>query len=194
MNLTSLLTNYRPRLDCVLAPIEPGDAERIPAELVTQLLDTLSTTHDFVVIDTPSQLSEHVLAAMDVSHNFVLLTTPEIPSLKNMRLALDMLDLLGYDPNARSIVLNRADARSGLSAAEVEKAIKTPIAVHVPSSPDVPASINRGVPLAVSAPKHAVTSVLRRLAEETFVGPETAGAPADPRPTKRGLRLRMRSS
>ena len=191
MTIGNLLTNYRPNLDCVLAPIEPGDAERIPAQLVTQLLETLVTTHDFVIVDTPSQLSEHVLAAMDISHHFVLLTTPEIPALKNMRLALDMLDLLGYNPNARSIVLNRADARSGLSAAEVEKAIKTPIAAHVPTSHDVPASINRGVPLAASNPKHPVTVVLRTLAEQLFIGTE---APASPRQARRGMRLRMRSS
>jgi pilus assembly protein CpaE len=191
INVSVLLTSYRPALNCVLAPVEPGDAERIPTELIGQLLDALLHTHEYVVVDTPSQLSEPVLAAMDMTHNFLLLTTPEIPALKNLRLTLDMLDLLGYDPNARSIVFNRADARSGLSAADVENAIKTPITARIPNSYDVPASINRGVPLAISDAKHPVTQAIRELAELAITGSSNT---SHRRPSRRGLKLRMRSS
>ena len=169
------MTNFRPGLDCILAPVEPGDAEKIPATLVSQVLDRLRHRYDYVVIDTPSQFSEHVLAALDSSHHHVLLTTPEVPALKNLRLTLDMLDLLSYSREARSIVFNRSDAHGGLSAADVEAAIKSPIAVHVPSSRDVPVSINHGVPIAVAKPDHPVSQAIRRFADSSIVG-ETATA------------------
>jgi len=114
--VSALLTPFRPGLDCILAPVEPGDAEKIPATLVSDLLERLRHRYDYVVIDTPSQFSEHVLAALDASHHHVLLTTPEVPALKNLRLTLDMLDLLSYSRDARSIVFNRSDAHGGLSA------------------------------------------------------------------------------
>lgn len=191
MTVSTVVTPYRPNFNCVLAPIEPGDAEKIPVELVSQLLDALLFSNEFVVVDTPSQLSEPVLAAMDAAHHFALLTTPEITALKNLRLTLDMLDLLGYDPNARTIVFNRADARAGLSAADVESAIKTPIGVRVPSSHDVPASINRGVPLAIANPKHPVSLAIRELAD-TYI---TGGTRSSRRQSsRRGKKLRMRSS
>jgi MinD-like ATPase involved in chromosome partitioning or flagellar assembly len=173
--LSALLTNFRPGLDCILAPVEPGDAEKIPATLVSHVLDQLRHRYDYVVIDTPSQFSEHVLAAFDSSQHHVLLTTPEVPALKNLRLTLDMLDLLSYSREVRSIVFNRSDAHGGLSAADVEAAIKSPIAVHVPSSRDVPVSINQGVPIALAKSDHPVSQAIRRFADASIVG-DTATA------------------
>jgi MinD-like ATPase involved in chromosome partitioning or flagellar assembly len=167
-DIPGLVTAYRPNHDCLLAPISPGDIERIPATLVTQLLGALSQLYDYVVVDTPSQLSEHVLSALDASGHHVLITTPELPSLKNLRLSLDVLDLLGYPPQTRSVVLNRADDSVGLTVAAVERVTKCALAVRVPASPDVPRSINRGVPIVADQPEHPVSAAVRRLAAENF--------------------------
>ena len=103
----SLLTRYRPGLDMLLAPVTPGDAEKIPPALVGELLAVLRGMFDYVVVDTPAQFSEHVLTAMDASAHLVLLTTPDVPAVKNLRVALDMMDLLSYPRETRSVVLNR---------------------------------------------------------------------------------------
>jgi pilus assembly protein CpaE len=167
-DLSNILTNYQPNHDCLLAPVAPGEAEKIPASLTTTLLNALSRLYDYVVVDTPSQLSEHVLAALDASDYHVLITTPELPSLKNLRLSLDTLEMLGYSRESRAVVLNRADSNVGLSVAEVERVAKTAVAARVPSSADVPTSINRGTPLAASQPDHRVSVAIRRLAAEKF--------------------------
>ena len=134
----SLLTRYRPG---------PGDAagaghprrrrEDTPA-LVGELLTVLRSIFDFVVVDTPAQFSEHVLIAMDASDHHVLLTTPDVPALKNLRVTLDMLDLLSYPRQIRSVVLNRSDSKVGLSLEQVEQVVSCPISAHVPSSRAVP--------------------------------------------------------
>jgi Flp pilus assembly CpaE family ATPase len=166
----AVLIPYRPGLDCILAPVQPGDAEKIPASAVGHVLEAVRSQYDFVVIDTPSQLSEHVLAALDASHHHVLVTTPEVPALKNLRLTLDLLDLLSYNPESRTVVLNRSDAKVGLSAADVERVVHTPISGYVPSSRDVPTAINRGVPLAADQPNHPVSAAVRKFAEEHIAG------------------------
>ena len=166
----ALTTPYRPGLDAILAPIEPGDAERIPADLVPDLISVLRSMYDYVVIDTPSQFSAHVLAALDSSEHHVLLTNPEVPSIKNLRLTLDMLDLLHYAPQRRSIVFNRADNAAGLGAAEVEQTLKTPITVTVPASRDVPGSINKGVPIVAAQPDHPVSVAIRDFAQTRIIG------------------------
>ena len=176
-NVSSILTNFRPNHDCLLAPVAPGDAEKIPATLTTTLLGVLSRMYDYVVVDTPSQFSEHVLAALDASDYHILITTPELPSLKNLRLTLDMLDLLGYSRDSRSVVLNRADENVGLTIVDVERVVKSPLAVHVPSSRDVPASINRGTPLTLEQPQHPVSTAIRRLAAERFASEQKKFAP-----------------
>jgi len=192
-DLPTILTSYRPNHDCLLAPVAPGDAEKIPATLTTTLLKALPKLYDYVVVDTPSQLSEHVLAALDVSDYHVLITTPELPSLKNLRLSLDTLDMLGYSRDSRAVVLNRADSNVGLSVEEVERVAKTGLAVRVPSSADVPTSINRGTPLAAAQPDHRVSLAIRRLAAEQFA-PELTAPGKHRAYAMSGLRRRGRSS
>lgn len=163
--VVSLMTPFRPNLDCLLAPSGPGDAAHIPHTLVKDLLSLLPALYDFVVIDTPAQFSWVVLTALDAADHQVLVTTPERPALHNLRHTLDVLDLL-YDAGSRSVVVNRSDAQAGLSPADVDQLIRTPVAVGLPSWNDVPASINRGEPLAFSYPDHPVSQAIRRLAED----------------------------
>jgi MinD-like ATPase involved in chromosome partitioning or flagellar assembly len=169
LGASALVTPFRPGLDCILAPVGPGEAERVPASLVGDLLAVLPAMYDYVVVDTPAQFSEHVLAALDDSNHHVLMTTPEMPTLKSLRLTLDTLDLLSYRRQARSVVFNRSDSRVGLAETEVERVLRSPVACRIPSSWDVPASINRGVPLALAQPEHPVSVAVRRFAEAYLV-------------------------
>ena len=162
----SLVTSYRPGLDMLLAPVTPGDAEKIPASLVGELLAVLRGMYDFVVVDTPAQFSEHVLTAMDVSDHHVLLTTPDTPAMKNLRITLDMLDLLSYSRGIRSVVVNRSDSKVGLSAGDVERVVRSTIDGHVPSSRNVPISINKGTPIVIATPTHPVSQAIARFARE----------------------------
>ncbi len=171
---SSLLTRYQPNLEMLLAPTTPGDAEKIPPSLVGELLGVLRTIFDYVVVDTPAQFSEHVLTAMDNSAHHALLTTPDVPALKNLRITLDMLDLLSYPRQIRSVVLNRSDSKVGLSLEDVERVVRWPIAAHIPSSRDVPISINKGTPLTVANPGHPASQAIARFAQLRLLGP--AGA------------------
>jgi Flp pilus assembly CpaE family ATPase len=184
----SLLTHYRPGLDMLLAPITPGDAEKVPPALVGELLGVLRGIFDYVVVDTPAQFSEHVLTAMDASAHHVLVTTPDVPALKNLRITLDMLDLLSYPRQIRSVVLNRADSKVGLSLDDVERVVRWPIAAHIPSSRDVPISINKGMPLTLASPGHPVSQAIVRLAGQRLVPAPEPDAP------RRGARARRRRS
>ena len=162
----SLLTRYAPDLEMLLAPVTPGDAEKVPPALVGELLMVLRGMFDYVVVDTPAQFSEHVLTAMDASAHHVLLTTPDVPALKNLRVTLDMLDLLSYPRDIRSVVLNRADSKVGLSSEDVERVVRCPITAHVPSSRAVPISINNGTPITIATPGHAVSQAIAGFAHQ----------------------------
>jgi len=165
----SLLTHYRPGLDMLLAPVAPGDAEKVSTALVSELLAVLRGMFGYVVVDTPAHLSEHVLTAMDASAHHVLIATPDVPALKNLRVTEDMLDLLSYPQEIRSVVLNRSDSKVGLSAEDVERALRYPIAAHVPSSRAVPLSINSGTPITLANPEHPVSRAIIRFAEQRLL-------------------------
>lgn len=176
--LRSLLTPFAPGLDALLAPAGPADGERVNRELVAEILKVARKAFDFIVVDTPPFFSDQVLAALDVSDFYVLIATPDIPSLKNLRLTLDMFDLLEYPKDERIVVLNRADARVGLTPSDIERVVRAPIQGHVPSTRDVPVSINRGVPLMVEDPNHPVSRAIRELAVNRLGGSDANAATA----------------
>ncbi len=162
----SLVTHHEPSgLDVLCAPNDPGDADRIPVSTVAEVIKVARRCFDFVVVDTPPSFTEHVLAAVDLSDALVLIATLDIPAVKNLRVALDTLDMIGSPKEARIIVLNKADTKVGLRPEDVESAIKTSIAVNIPNSLSVPASVNRGVPIVLDDPKAPVTVAIRELVD-----------------------------
>jgi pilus assembly protein CpaE len=161
----SLLTPHSPGVSTILAPLDPGEADHIPVATITELIRTLRTMFDYVVIDSPPAFTEHVLAAFDLADVYLLLATLDIPALKNLRLTLDTLKLLGYSQDSVNVVLNRSDSKVGLTIPEVEKALSVPIAAQIPSSSAVSISINRGVPLVLDQPKHPVSLAIQSLAD-----------------------------
>jgi pilus assembly protein CpaE len=166
--LQSLLTPHSPGLTTLVAPLEPGFAESIPASLISDVLTLLRSHFDYVVVDTPPAFDDQVLAAFDLSDVIALLATLDIPALKNLKITLETLGLLNFPPERWHIVLNRADSKVGLSIHEVEKILRAPISAHIPGSRDVPAAINRGVPIVLDDPRHPVSVAIRALGEQTL--------------------------
>jgi pilus assembly protein CpaE len=168
--LRSMLTPHKSGIDTLLAPATPAEGETVTKSVVSELLRIAATMFDYIVIDTSSSFNSQVLAALDASHTYVLVTAPDIPTLKNARVALDMFDLLGYPEERRMVLLNRADAKLGLTDGDIQRVLKAQIAANVPSSRDVPVSINRGVPIVVDNPSHPFSKAIREFAEVSIVG------------------------
>jgi pilus assembly protein CpaE len=164
--LASVVTRHDSGLDTVCAPSQPSEMDGIPGSTVGEMLRVARRAYDYIIIDTPPAFSEHVLAALDLCDMLVLLATLDIPAVKNLRLTLDTLDLLGHPRDGRIVILNRSDVKVGLHTEDVVAAIKQPIAVMIPSSFHVPASVNRGVPIVLDEPKHPVSLALRYFADK----------------------------
>jgi pilus assembly protein CpaE len=168
--LRTTVTPYIPGVDTLLAPVQPEVAESVTRDLVAELIYLARGMYDYVIVDTPPAFNEAVLAALDASHIYVLVATPELPALKNLRVTLDMFDMLDYQRENRIVVLNRADAKVGLSGADIERVVRAPIAALVPSSRDVPVTVNRGVPIVLDNPGHPVSTAIRELAKGRLAG------------------------
>ncbi|GIH97387.1 CpaE family protein [Planobispora siamensis] len=182
--LRSLLTPYRPGLDTLLAPVRPTDGEQIGGPLVAEVLRLAREMFDYVVVDTPPHFSDPALAALDVTDHFVVLAAPDVLTLKNTRIALETLDLLGHPADRRIVTLNRSGSPVGLTPQDVERVLRVPPHAHIPSSADVPLSLNRGVPLAAADPAHPVSRAIADIAVRHLAAPP--GLPARER-GRRGL-------
>jgi len=174
--LKVFLTRHRSGLYVLCAPDEPAAGDSISAAAVATVIRLLSSQFGYVVIDTSAGLGEYTLTALDLSTDVVLLTDMDVPSVRNLRKALDVLDMLGMRTPTRHMVLNRADSRVGLTKSGIAAAAGTAIDLEVPSSRHVPLSLNEGQPLLLVNPRSPVARSLAELVER-MVKPAGGGAP-----------------
>ena len=187
----ALLTRHADSLMVLAAPTHPDVRERISPALVSRLLRTLRETFDFVVLDTSPSFDEQMLTALDATDDIVLVATLDVPTLKNVKVALETLDVLGVAPDHRHLLLNRADEQVGLGPERVETILGLKPVAKVASSVEVAASTNAGVPIVARQPRHpssiAMLDLASHLAGQDIAAPvPVADQPAE-QPTGRRL-------
>lgn len=171
----SIVLQARDGLDVLLAPKSPADAEYISPELAGEVLGLLTEIYDYVVVDTPPALNDTVLRALDIADSYLLLTSLDMLALKNFKITMDTLDALGYPRSRWRVVLNRFDSSVGLTPADIERTLGVPITAKLPSSRDVPWSVNAGEPLVSVNPRHAFSRAVTQLAQrESALSSEAA--------------------
>lgn len=170
--LQGYLTPHRSGVDLLAAPMEPSLAEQVEPSAIAAILELLPKMYPLVVVDGPPMFTDQMLTALDRSDEIVLVGSMDVPSIKNLKLAISTMAQLGHPREKLRIVLNRADSKVGLRSQEVEKSLGVEIDVSIPSSRDVPLSINQGEPLALSRPRSPVVQAIGELA--AAVAPDMA--------------------
>ena len=191
--LEPLLTPHESGISALVAPVHPGAKDSIPPSLVGRILSLLKANFDYVIVDTAPTFDEFVLQAFDETSELLLVTTLDVPTLKNVKIAVETLDLLNFPKQRRHLVLNRADDKVGLTANEVENALGMKIESAIPTSSQVANATNSGEPIAAALPRHPVSQAVGRLArtfdrpsDHARAGQPAARGPRTPAP-KRGL-------
>ncbi len=120
--------------------------------------------YDFVIVDTPPGFTAEVIATIDASSDLVMVGTLDSLSLKNTKLGLETLGLMGYDPKKIQLVLNRADTRVGISQHDVVAVLGREPDVFIPSDREIPRSVNEGIPIILSRPQSYAAASFHDLA------------------------------
>ena len=166
LSLKSFLTHHDSGVWALVAPTEPTVADTINPGTIANVLKLLRSAFDYVVIDTPPAFSEPVLSAFDESDWLIMLATLDVPSIKNLRLTLQTMELLHFPKGRIRVVVNRADSKVGLRLPDVEKLLSSPVDTTIPSSRSVPLSVNKGNPIMLEEPKGPVAESIRRVAAQ----------------------------
>jgi len=132
----------------LMAPTRPDHAGVIRTEFLRDVYANLRASNDFVIVDTPPGFTPEVIASIDSSSGVVLVGMLDTLSLKNTKLGLDTLELMGYPSDRIRLVLNRADSRVGITQEDVVQVIGRTPDVMVPSDREIPRSVNEGMPIA----------------------------------------------
>jgi pilus assembly protein CpaE len=151
-------------IDILPAPIRPEDAELVTEPKLARLLEVARESYDLIVVDTSPFFHGPMLATLDRTDELLLVCGLEVPTIKNVRLSLQTLELLSFPPNRIRIVLNRANSQVGLKRSEVEAALETKVSFELPSDRAVPLSVNRGQPAVLSEPGSDFARAIKEMA------------------------------
>ena len=177
--LESLLARYQDSLKVLPAPSHPDVRERISPTLIQQTLTTLRTMFDYVVVDTAPAFDEQTLTVLEETDECVIIATLDVPTLKNVKVALDTLEMLNIGRGHRHLLLNRADDAVGIDAQKVESILGMEISTQITTSIDIAASTNSGVPILTSTPNHPSSAAIRNLAA-MFTGDSVPASGQEP--------------
>ncbi len=160
-----LLARHFTGFKALLAPAEPQLADLISPQTILGVIEALKSSYEYVIVDTPPSFNDHVLAVLDQSDAVCLVATMDIPAIKNVKLCVQTMNLLGYPHDHAYLILNRTDKKVGLHPNEVEQTVGMPISMSLPNDRAVPLSINKGVPLVEDAPRSPVARGIISLAD-----------------------------
>jgi pilus assembly protein CpaE len=118
--LAAYLVRHMSGLGVLLAPTRPDQASAVTVDFLRDVFTTLRSMSDYVIIDTPPGFTPEVIAAIDASSDVCMVGMLDSLSLKNTKLGLETLELMGYDPERIALILNRADTRVGITHEDVQ--------------------------------------------------------------------------
>ena len=169
--LSDVMLSHSSGVKVLQAPQQPQQAELITPDHVRAILTLLRKSFDYVFVDTWSSFQERVLTVLDMADRIVLVTTLEMPAIKNVRLFLDVAELLQYPRGKIILVANHADARTGIPIREVSRNLRFDVSATISTDNQaVTNSINRGVPLVLSDPNNQVAKDIKALLKQIVVG------------------------
>ena len=173
--LAGYTTHHSSGLEILPAPLRPEDAELVTEAKLGRLLEVARESFDVIVVDTSPFFHGPMLATLDRTDELLLLCGLDVPTLKNLRLALQTLDLLSFPKQRVRIVLNRSNSKVGMKPNEVEGALGMKVRFEIPSDRAVPLAVNRGNPVVLAEESADVSKAIKQMAKELFPTPKEEG-------------------
>jgi pilus assembly protein CpaE len=163
--LNDVLATHATQVKILLAPPNPQTGELVTADHLRAILEALKKEFDYVVVDTQSSFQDRALAVLDLADRIVTLMTLEMSCIKNIKLFLEVAELLEYPSEKIVLVLNKADGRLGIRVENVEENIQHKVALQIPNAGhEMTLAINQGVPLVIEKRTHDASKTIFALA------------------------------
>lgn len=175
--MDAYLARHQSGARVLLAPTRPDQASTISVDFLRDVYATLRRSYDYLIVDTPPGFTPEVIASVDSSSHVCLVGMLDSLSLKNTKLGLETLDLMGYERERVCLVLNRADSRVGIERDDVAAVIGRMPDVMVPSDREIARSVNEGSPIVLGHERSDAARAFRELAAfYSFVPPPEEAA------------------
>jgi pilus assembly protein CpaE len=173
------LTTHSSGLRVLIGPTRPDQAGLIDVDFVRNLLKMLRACADVVIVDTPPAFSPEVIAAIDAASHLCMVGALDALSLKDSRLGLETLELMGHAGSKMKFVLNRSDGGGGISRRDVDQILGRTPDFFVPEERGIVRALAEGKPIVTSNERSAAAHAFRELARRYDEEFEAALAPSN---------------
>jgi len=165
--LEIMLSHHASGLEVIAAPNRPAEMRSFDPDMVTRLLDLVSSHFDYVVIDMPRTWFSWTDSVLLGSNRPFIVSEMTVPSIRQAKaLVAAIRERLGDGPQPR-VVVNRFEQRMfdpGLKKADVEQALGADFAGTIPNNYRlVREAIDRGVPLDEVKAGNNISAQLKKL-------------------------------
>jgi pilus assembly protein CpaE len=165
--LEVMLSHHSSGLAVIAAPNRPAEMRSFDPDVVTRLLDMVSTNFDYVVFDMPRTWFSWTDSVLLGSNKLFIVSEVTVPGLRHAKqLVAAIRERLGDGPKPQ-VIINRFEQRlfaSGLRKTDIEQVLGEAYACSVPNNYGlVREAIDRGVPLDEIKPGNKITSQLKKL-------------------------------
>lgn len=159
----------------LLPAAQNRNKESVSPEQMSQLLDELAKSYDYILIDCPAGIEQGFQNAIAGAREALIVTTPEIAAVRDADRVVGLLESQSIKPIR--LIVNRlrpamVKANNMMSVEDVQEILAIPLIGVVPDDEKVIISSNRGEPLVLadkdnpSLPSIAITHIARRLEGE----------------------------
>src|SRR6202158_2946323 len=165
--LEVMLSYHASGLAVVAAPNRPAEMRSFDPDVVTRLLDLVSTNFDYVVFDMPRTWFSWTDSVLLGSNKLFIVSETTVPSLRHAKqLVAAIKERLG-DGTQPQVIVNRFEHRmfsSGLRRGDLVQALGDAFVAAIPNDYAlVREAIDRGVPLDEGKPGNQITAQLKKL-------------------------------
>jgi len=178
--LEVMMSYHASGLAVVAAPNRPAEMRSFDPDVVTRLLDLVSTNFDYVVFDMPRTWFSWTDSVLLGSNKLFIVSETTVPGLRHAKhLVAAIKERLGDGPNPQVIVnrFQHAMFSSGLSLADLKQALGDAFGATVPNDYNlVREAIDRGVPLDEVKRGNKITAQIKKLVLESADKPAEATA------------------
>jgi pilus assembly protein CpaE len=189
--LLEVMLSYHPSgLAVVAAPNRPAEMRLFDQDVVTRLLDLVSTNFDYVVFDMPRTWFSWTDSVLLGSNKLFIVSETTVPALRHAKqLVTAVRERLVDGPKPR-VLVNRFDQRlfsAGLRRADLEQTLGDAFAGTIPNDYAlVREAIDRGLPLDEVKQGNKITLQLKKL---ILGGSTESGAAVKSTPWMKRLKL-----
>jgi len=167
--LDGTMTSHPSAIKVLLAPPRPELAELVKPENLKSIMDLLSKSYDYIVVDLWKSFRESTIFFLDVAETILLISTTDIPAIKNAKLFFELTEKLAYPETKTILVLNKEDGRSGINPKDIEASIKHTIGGVIPKDERTTLiAINRGMPFVTAQRNLPISQAIFALARKTL--------------------------